>query len=798
MPHIVLAHQKAPQYDGSIQAKVYAFLAKLQADDTTSGLHIEPMQQAADPRARTGRVDQFWRAVLFKIDGTEPTYVLEGVYPHDDAIERARTRTLRLNAVNGMPEFLDVDPAVVSAGDSAVERAQRLAAERHREIAAAREKAAAAIAAGLVVEPVLERKGYGLDDLVTVLGFAVADAERLLAAETDVELTGLVDGFENAWQELAVIAMIEGQPVEEIAAMLRGDEPAEAARTSPAPLAPGPAESQPVAPVEAAAEPAEPAGAPSEPAVEQAEPGAIDADLVSDEALLAGLASPAARRQFHYVGDQDELRRAIESSDFGAWTVFLHPDQERYVRSDYRGSFRLTGGAGTGKTVVLLHRARRLALANPQARVVLTTFTRALSRMLRRDLRRLDARVPIAERLGEPGIHIAGVDQLVAAVRTRDERAFEAASHTVLGGSAEHRQPDRDDELAWDEAIEPVADELGDALATRAFFAQEYENVVLPARISERSAYLRASRPGSGHRLGRLQRAAVWQAIEQYRRSRGIDRRISFPELASVAALSLETTGPLADHVLVDEGQDLNPSQWQFLRALAAPGENDLFIAEDSHQRIYGRPVVMSRFGIDLRGRSRRLRLNYRTTQETLDFALRALEGREWLSGEGTPEGEGRYVSARRGPEPRLVEAGSAQGDAIARIVGDWLDEGVPASTIAVLVRRRTEADGLVTAMKAVGITAKFVTPDTVSSAAAVVVMTMHSAKGQEFSRVVLHDLSRAGYPRSLRAGATDAERADNEQQEAALLYVAATRARDELVVTYSGEVTRLLPGVVS
>ena len=784
MPAIILTDQKTP-YDGSIHAKIFDFLGKLQRDDTTPGLHIEPMRNAADPRARTGRVDKFWRAVLFKLDGASgSTYVVEGFYPHDEAIERARTRKLQLNPVNGLPEFLDVDPAAVSAGDRAVERAERLMAARNREIDAAREKAAAAIAAGLVVEPVLVRKGYLLNDLVLELGFSPDDAERLLAAEHDAALTELVDEFENAWQELAVIAMIEEQPVARIAAMLRGEGDEGERNVEVEPVA--------VKGIAPTAEPVDEAlpstSTVTTPAHDNAAP-----EAAPDAALIASLTSPAARRQFHYIDNQDELRRAIESLDFGQWTVYLHPDQERYVRTNYRGAFRLTGGAGTGKTVVLLHRARRLALENPNARVVLTTFTRALSRMLTRDLKRLDPRVPIAKELGQPGVYIGGVDQLVAQVRSRNAAEFNAAAERVIGASAEGSTPDSSDQLAWDEAIAPVANELGEAVAHRAFLEDEYVGIVLRERVTAKGEYLRVPRPGRGQRLGRLQRAAVWQAVEQYRRSRRIDRRLTFPELAAIAASSLESTGPLADHVLIDEGQDLVPPQWQFLRALAAPGPNDLFIAEDAHQRIYGRPVVMAHVGIDLRGRSRRLRLNYRTTQETLDFALRALQGRDWIDSEGETEEAAGYVSARRGPEPRLIDAGGDQLGTVAKVVAEWIEDKVAPPTIAVLVRRRSEADKLVAGMKAHGIDARFVTPDTATTTDSVLVMTMHSAKGQEFSRVVLYDLSASRFPLRLRANAPEEERGDMEQHESALLYVSATRARDELVVTYSGELTRLL-----
>ncbi|MDJ1369930.1 3'-5' exonuclease [Gulosibacter molinativorax] len=767
MPQVVWAQQKSNKIDGSVKPKVFNFVTKLYEDDTAPGLHIEPMVNAADPRARTGRVDDGLRAVLFRLDppGGEVTYVFIGVWEHDEAIEIAKTRRLQVNPVNGVNEIIEVGAGEASQHvDDVVAKAQ--------EIAAAQQKAAEATAAGLIVTPVLERKGYTLAGLVEDVGFSVADAERLMAARDEAELSELVDAFGNAWQELAVIAMLEGQPIEGILAEIT--EPIDDSDTV-----------DEIDESDAVDEPAEPARA-STP-----EPDHVQTE---DERILRGFQHPAARRQFTYVEGQDELRRVIEAEDFGAWTVFLHPDQRHYVDRDYAGTFRLTGGAGTGKTVILLHRARRLALANPDARIVLTTFTRSLARMLSRDLQRLDPKLKLANRLGEAGIYIGGVDQLVAEVQRRWKRQFNAASVEVIGSSIAGRNPVTKQSTQWATVAQNMQAVLG-PLADADFLDEEYLDIVLRERIISRDDYLRTSRLGSGVRLGRKQRVDVWNAIEQYRLSERVDREVTFPELAAIGAVAAAgVEGGLADHVLVDEGQDLVAPQWQFLRALARPGANDLFIAEDAHQRIYGRPVRMARVGIDLRGRSRRLKLNYRTTQETLDFALEALRGETWETGEGTLEDASGYVSARRGPAPRLVgtPAGGAQIDVVQAEVRHWIDDGVDPLTIAVLARKRNDAQSIATFLSDAGIPARLVQASSEGVKGSVVTMTMHQSKGHEFSRVLLYDMSRGRFPATLR-GASEAVRDEHRRHEAALLYVSATRARDELVVTYEGEVTGLL-----
>jgi len=438
---------------------------------------------------------------------------------------------------------------------------------------------------------------------------------------------------------------------------------------------------------------------------------------------------------------------------------------------------------------VLLHRARRLAKANPDARIILTTFTRQLAANLQRDLERLDPSIPIADELGAPGILVRGIDQLAVAVRKIGGEDYSAAGVAAIGDPAGSNGPLVSDQDGWDHAVERGGDALPAALRTTAFLEAEYVQVILPNRIVTRDEYLRVRRPGRGVNLDRGKRDLVWQTIERHRRTARLDGKLSFREAAEVAAAYLESAGStFADHVLVDEGQDLAPSHWKLLRALVAPGPNDLFLAEDSHQRIYGHPVVLSRYGIPLRGRSRRLSLNYRTTAENLRFAFGALEGGEYLDPEGAAEGVvGPYRSARSGPEPRVIAAdgSAAQFTAVAKVVREWLDGGVAPEAIAVITASRPTNvhDKLAAAGIPVGEPRQDVLPS-----GKVCFLTMHKAKGLEFSRVVIIDVSEGSFPppASLK-NLPPEERPEAFTRARSLLYVAASRARDELVVTYQG-----------
>ena len=733
MPQIILGPQQyAPkkQVDGSVRGKAYSFLAKLAQDDTLPGLHIEPIVRAIDPRVRTGRVDDFWRAVLFKVQGQEQEaiYVYLGVWPHDAAADFAMKAQLKVNPVNGIAELLLADAPVIPT---------------RPEYAAVPEAAAPA-------EPLFTRLGLTLDALVGELGLDIEVAELALEChevEDIVELSSLVSG----WQGVALIDLSAGRSIEAVKETL---------------------------------------------AIGEEEPAPVEDP---DTALAVALLHPAARLQFTFIEDNEELRRAIEDADFAAWRVFLHPEQRKYAERSWKGSFRLSGGAGTGKTVVVLHRARNLARKNPDARIVLTTFNKTLADALLRDLKLLDPTLTIADKLGEVGILVRGVDAAARAVLQSGSPSLESAVEHVLGSRTSHvgKVTDRH---AWRDAIASDGAGLAADLKSPAFFRSEYELVVLPNRVRTFEEYAKVRRPGRGVPLDRKARAAVWAVINSYRLNAGIQGSADFAEAAAIAAEILNLSGSRpADHVLVDEGQDLSPTHWQFLRALTGEGRDDLFIAEDSHQRIYGNRVTLSRYGIKIVGRSQRLRLNYRTTAQNLRYAISVLTGTEFVDLEEGAEDTSEYRSARVGPVPRLLPAVNLTEELkqAATVVGTWLkelQEGAGPETIGILVRTEQAGEQLVRALDERQVPSRFVSDKSVPVGKPVV-MTMHRAKGMEFARVLIFGVDSSALPAPFALkNVAAAEKADVLQREKSLLYVAATRARDELVLVWAGDPSELLP----
>jgi superfamily I DNA/RNA helicase len=737
---VIASNTKAmKKLDKSVKDKVWAFIEKLSANHEAPGLHIEPLNAAVDPRVRTGRVDLHFRAILFRIDdkfGDDPTFIYMGTWPHDEANKLAERSKLRVNPINGVLE------GIIGELDGDDDRKKHTVAPDPR----------GELDHALKAQPksyIAER--FSLADLTERLGLDAELAERALAA-TDEDT--LVDIAANAvgWQGSALLDLATGLHIDTIR---------------------------------------EKHGFTDSP---------VDGTLDENEQILQALERPASKMQFTFVEDDDELRRIIEGGDFVAWRTFLHPEQRKYVEQNHSGAFRLSGGAGTGKTVVAIHRARRLAKADPAARIVLTTYNKTLAADLKAALKTLDPEITIADRLGDPGVYVSGIDALGNAALNQADNIADAAEAVIGYRGAELTHHRTRSDKVWREVVQSVNNGLDAKLATPAFLENEYVAIILANRVTTLEQYAKVARPGRGVRLSRPQRIAVWKLVEAYRRQSRMDGSLSFPEILALAAEQLRLRaesgkGFLTDHVLVDEAQDLHATHWALLRALVAEGPNDLFIAEDSHQRIYGQPVVLSRFGIRIVGRARRLTLNYRTTAQNLHFAVSILSGADYKDLEQGAESTTEYRSARLGPDPKLLKCDSAADelDKVAELVQSWIDNEVDKSTIAVLTRGQSDRSQFVRALGERGVDARAL-DNNPATTGHVQVLTMHRSKGMEFSRVVLAGIDDSHVPSAatLRAVPED-EQAEALLRERSLLYVAASRARDELVVTWSGKRSGLI-----
>ena len=773
--------------DPSMKKKAYAFLEKLSLNDALPGLHIEPIKGAIDPRVRTGRVDDNFRTVLFKIEGTATaTYVVHGTWPHDKANYIAQRVRLSMNPINGVPEVERVINDLAQAARTtptaeAAAPAMWAVNETTPSPAPVREPAPKLLrgpapgqesrpaqrpapgqpqAPTVVPEAAPVRWAHGITSqaLHAELGINPQLASAAVAASNEEALLKVLDQARVEWQALALLELATGSSLKDVKDAFDLGGPVDVVKD----------------------------------------------DRAAADQLVESLikASAAARVSFKVVESNAELRQIIESGDFGAWRVFLHPEQRKYVTGHYNGAFRLSGGAGTGKTVVAVHRAAELARRDPQARILLTTFTRNLSDDLIVQLRRLDEDLRPAGKLGQTGILVRGIDALAWAVVQQAGDSMAPIAELVLGaGRTGVLAVTRTS--AWREAIADAGGGLPAPIANQSFLEAEYAMVVLPGRITTEQQYLRARRQGRGVALSRARRIEVWKVVQAYRDVARQSDSTDFGEKAVLAATWLrENQLTFFDHILVDEGQDLSPAHLLLLRALVADGPNDLFLAEDSHQRIYGNKLTLSKYGVNIRGRSRRLTLNYRTTAQNLHWAMRILSGGEYVDLEGDTE-KHEYRSSRSGPMPVMVHASSPSDelDQAAERIRSWLpsdrqvDTGrAPApETIAVLVRDKYRRDTVVNGLHERGVEVRSVDRETPKPGKPLV-MTMHRAKGLEFTHVLMFDVQEGAIPRALKDyDASPEDKADALLRERSLLYVAATRARDLLAISWHGKSSPLL-----
>jgi AAA domain len=358
------------------------------------------------------------------------------------------------------------------------------------------------------------------------------------------------------------------------------------------------------------------------------------------------------------VVDNDEALTAIMNAPLAQWRVFLHPIQKKLAIGDRSGPVRVLGGAGTGKTVLAMHRAKWLAehATPPDKKVLVTTFTRNLAIDIETNLNTLCARDVMSR------IEVRNLDAWV--LRFLRSKRYE---QTIVYG--------RQNEAAecWSRALAVKDASLG---LDDEFYAAELEQVILAQGVATLDAYRAARRVGRGVMLNRAKRDAVWPVFEEYR-AQLASRRLKEVDDAyrDAAQLIAKDSHYPYSAIVVDETQDFGPQALRLLRALIEPGKNDLFFVGDGHQRIYDRNKAgMSRSGIDIRGRARKLYINYRTTDEIRRQAVALLEGVEVDDLDDGADDNSRYKSLSHGPAP-IKESCLSWEDLVTRvqaILADW------------------------------------------------------------------------------------------------------------------------------
>jgi superfamily I DNA/RNA helicase len=475
---------------------------------------------------------------------------------------------------------------------------------------------------------------------------------------------------------------------------------------------------------------------------------------------------PDAQRRFRVMKDVEELTRALEYP-WEKWTIFLHPAQRQIVELNYNGPARVSGSAGTGKTIVALHRAVHLARNNPDARVLLTTFSDNLANALRAKLRRLISNEPrLSERL-------------------------EVHSMDSIGRRLYELQFSRP-KMATKEAIVPflkqAANETEHQKFSLHFLWTEWDQVVDAWQLDTWEAYRDVIRLGRKIRLPEKQRQVLWSIFEKARTSLKKKGLVTYSGLFSTLANKLrQDAQPPFNFAVVDEAQDITIPQLRFLAAMGGDRSNALFFAGDLGQRIFQQPFSWKSSGVDIRGRSKTLKINYRTSHQIRMQADRLLAP-EVSDVDGNIENRSGTISVFNGPRPTIEVTDSIEDEIklVAAWIGERLMGGVKPHEIGVFVRSPAEIGRATSAVEAAGQSAEVLDHCDDGSTDHVFVGTMHLAKGLEFRAVAVMACDDEIIPLQERIeGVTD--EADLEEvynTERQLLYVACTRARDHLIVT--------------
>ncbi|MDR3185385.1 MAG: UvrD-helicase domain-containing protein [Christensenellaceae bacterium] len=500
----------------------------------------------------------------------------------------------------------------------------------------------------------------------------------------------------------------------------------------------------------------------------------------SNDDLLVALQNDLTKSSFYVVEGEEELR-AIMDEPLEQWRLFLHPSQRKLVSKPFNGPFRVLGGAGTGKTVVALHRAKYLASqATEDEKILFTTFTVNLAEDIKYNLQKICS----VDEFNK--IEVINIDAWVSRFLNRHGYTYK-----IYYDEAKSKDKDKDkDNNLWPDAIRRSESQLS---FDRNFYFDEWTEVVAKQEYFTREEYLMASRLGRGVRLNRAQREKVWKVFSEYQKLmkekhlRDIDTAIFECRL-----ILKNLQSPLYSSIIIDEGQDFSSNAYRLIKAISKEKHiNDIFIVGDTHQRIYQKKAVLSKCGIDVRGRSSYLRINYRTTEEIRKYAFAILKGLNFDNLDDEVEKEEKCLSLTHGTSPIIknFKDFGQEFDFIINEIKALEASGVHLKDICLVTRTASLLDDYNKACKAyIQIYEIKRSKHDDRERDGVRLATMHRVKGLEFQYIFIAALNERNMPFSSALDSSDKSTVSQRLiSERCLLYVALTRGRKCAYITSYG-----------
>ncbi len=676
-----------------IQDKVVAFQRKFRENNTTNGIHLEPIAQFRDSSLRTARIDDNYRAVVGVLDGDN--YWLLYVADHEKAYRWGINKRFAWNENTHACQIITVE-------------------ETTEEVTVTTDTAAASEAF-----------------------FADVPQEKLLKIGVPQEAIGKVTAIQTLDDLDALEAVLPEDAYENIFNIMDGES--------------------------------------IDNIIADIEEGQAHGD--TDKLL-----SDNNKRRFVELTDDDALQRIIEQG-MDKWQIFLHPSQRKLVYADYKGTMKVSGGAGTGKTIAAIHRLKHLCEA-PGANVLFTTYTRTLSENLAESIEKLG--------IAKQKYTLKNIDRVLLDTA---ERYKVKEGYKVLDYSG-----DEESLKLWREVLETEVTEFDEQ-----FLYDEYIDVIVYFANKDAKQYMLQNRVGRTKALSRKQRMEIWKLVEKYvalkQQRKLVDRLELFNETTNF--LTANDIHPYTN-VIADEFQDFSNPELKFLRSLVAEGRNDLFLTGDPIQRIYtGRKINFSAAGINVRGvRSRQLKINYRTTEPIKRVAVSVVKGTDYDDMDGGKEKMNGYVSLiHEGEKPkyRIVDDANAEVEQVMEWIKECLDSGIKLSEICIAAPSMNLLKDIQSRLHHDGTDYRILKgAQKQGSANGINLCTLHSLKGLEFRVVMLTGINErnmpskavAGYPFS---GMDKVGQKEYLSSKRSLLYVAITRARQLVYMVGVGEETGLV-----
>jgi superfamily I DNA/RNA helicase len=501
---------------------------------------------------------------------------------------------------------------------------------------------------------------------------------------------------------------------------------------------------------------------------------------VVEDDFTTALENNSSKRTFYVVEEDDTELMNMLNAPLEKWRVFLHPTQRKLVEKEYNGPVRVLGGAGTGKTVVAMHRAKYLAsqlALFDNKKILFTTYTKNLAIDIYENLKKICDEETLSK------IEVKNLDQWVYEFLNKH-----GYKNEIVYGN-------KTDEL-WEQALisKPSKLDLADS-----FFKEEWERVIQENTVNTLNDYIKISRAGRGTRLSRMQRKLIWEVFEEYKLLLS-SKNYKEPSDAMRDARVLLKQGSndtLYSHIVLDEAQDFNSEAFRLLRDMVSESKNDIFITGDAHQRIYGHRVVLGKCGIKIIGRSKKLKLNYRTTDEIRKWAVGLFRDEKIDDMDDGVDSNSDYKSLYHGPEPLIKSFKSYEDEVV------FIDEYIKSikrednnSRICIVARTQKIIDAYSEYFTSKNISTVKIsrnTKDNISSNG-IRLATMHRVKGLDFDYVIIASMNAGIVPIEMLEKSDELQIEDERLlREKSLVFVAATRAKKSLLITSYGSKSRFL-----